>query len=528
MTKRGSSPEVAGDVAAEAASDRFDPVDLLARWTDEFRSRTGSDPLLYLMCSPALRDNRLHPGNAVALNFQRLGAEASERLADLIESQLREPSERIVAAVFATTLNGVLLTPRLRDVLAAVSTMRHPGLPDEAIELAKEALRRRPGGFTIGRDALRELLRALPPETVIGEPFSADVPEWITALAADRMLDSYPHGDVTVDEHAHGAYVLHLGTRTLVEGWSVLYRDLFEQHGSWLRALPSTEATAKALQALAKRDGVARGSSKFGAQLTNSMETVRVAFARKLASCEDVALLRRSLSALAAAVDDHSPFVREAIAEPLSRSGDAAAFAPLVRLLGDPNTSVQKAAAFHLGRYGDRRAIEPLTKVFAETPHPGVREALVDAVAALGGNADALRTQLDEFDPVALVARWSDDFGATTFGDPLTFLESRAAADSPDALWPRGAAGANFRRLGARAADKLAEFIHGNLEPPTEKLCVALWACVHCDVVPTARLKTILKRAASLRAPGRGHASRQIRMHRLTTEWARDALLRAG
>lgn len=550
--------------------DVFDPIELIIDWADQRR-----DPLSRLVSSNINADFRLWPRKAVQANFQRLGATASDRLADLIDSPIETSANRIGVALFASTLRGVLLTPRLTEVLRKIASA--PGSPPQSsskppladvvqfspnmeevlrnlavaaqpdsdarnqalmIRWALEALISRSGGFMIRRDHLETLLRGSSPETVIGS--GPAVHPWVTAAEAIDSLKSCQDAELTVEECDSRFYVIHLAIEfrtpgasaearqvdsVAVHGWSDLYRGLFECHSTWLEALPRSGATEKALELLRRRtDLLTKWRETFAKPLQSSNESARVSFARDLASCDDKALLRRSLDALLAATGDlRSPFVREALAGPLSKTGDPKVLPALTRLLRDNNRAVQTTAALHLGRLGDRSAIEPLIEVFEKTPNLPLREAIADALGALGYPAENVRKRIDVFDPVDLIVHWADDFHDTKWGEPLKYLES--SPEAPDIkLWPRNAVAANFQRLGAPASDRLADLLQSQIESPSEAICVGVWACRFPGVLLTRKLEASVRQLASARRPTRGQSARQLRIQRLAGEWAQEAL----
>jgi hypothetical protein len=96
----------------------------------------------------------------------------------------------------------------------------------------------RSGGFVITRADLKELVKAIPDDTVVGQMSVGSSPiRAVTAAEAIRFVEEYPHEGVAVEEQDHTFYILHLSNEPIL--WltiiskSPIFLEIERRHAQW-------------------------------------------------------------------------------------------------------------------------------------------------------------------------------------------------------------------------------------------------------------------------------------------------------
>ena len=107
----------------------------------------------------------------------------------------------------------------------------------------------RTGGFLVGRGELETLLRALPPDTVIGKTNGTSV----TAAQALISVAADPHEEILIEEQDHAWYLIHVSPWISAGATTELFQHLRERQAEWLKhprerlAIPATPTANDAL-----------------------------------------------------------------------------------------------------------------------------------------------------------------------------------------------------------------------------------------------------------------------------------------
>ena len=96
----------------------------------------------------------------------------------------------------------------------------------------------RSGGFVIPIADLKELVKAVPPETAVGQ-MCVDGPPFRAATAAEaiRFVEECPQDRVAAEEQDHALYVLHLSNDPIqwltIHSKSPIFLEIRRRHDEW-------------------------------------------------------------------------------------------------------------------------------------------------------------------------------------------------------------------------------------------------------------------------------------------------------
>ena len=96
----------------------------------------------------------------------------------------------------------------------------------------------RSGGFVITTADLKELVKAIPDETVVGQMTVGSSPiRAATAAEAIRFVEECPNDGVAVEEQDHKFYILHLSNDPIVwlsiDPRSPIFLEIQRRHAQW-------------------------------------------------------------------------------------------------------------------------------------------------------------------------------------------------------------------------------------------------------------------------------------------------------
>jgi hypothetical protein len=101
----------------------------------------------------------------------------------------------------------------------------------------------RSGGFMITRVDLKELVKAIPDDTAVGQMRVEELPiRAASAAEAIRFVDECPHDGVAVEEQDHKFYILHLSNDPilwlLIDSKSPIFPEFQRRHAQWMLEHP--------------------------------------------------------------------------------------------------------------------------------------------------------------------------------------------------------------------------------------------------------------------------------------------------